>query len=265
MIFHNIKFEVEAGIAILTLSRPDNLNSFNSEMHVEVREVLDAIQNDETIRVLVLTGEGRAFSAGQDLMDPCVVVEEGKPLPDLGFVVESTYKPLIMRLTNLSVPTIAAVNGIAAGAGVSLALACDLVIASRSATFIQAFSKVGLIPDSGGTWFLPQRVGMARAIGLAFLGSRLSAEDACKWGLIWSVIDDEKFESHIQEEARKLSQMPTRALVRTRMSMHHAQSNNLEDQLSLEAREMQELGWGNDYLEGVTAFKQRRAPKFSGI
>ncbi|MEI7432065.1 MAG: enoyl-CoA hydratase-related protein, partial [Betaproteobacteria bacterium] len=182
MSFENIRFEVTAGIARLTLNRPDKMNSFNAAMHAELRVALDQIQQDSTIRVLVLTGAGRGFCAGQDLSDKQVQFVVGETPPDMGNVVEQNYKPLILRLQNLRVPTIAAVNGIAAGAGASLALACDLVIACKSAAFLQAFSKVGLIPDTGGTWFLPQRVGMARAMGLALLADKLSAEKAAEWG-----------------------------------------------------------------------------------
>jgi 2-(1,2-epoxy-1,2-dihydrophenyl)acetyl-CoA isomerase len=184
MNFENITFTVEAGIARLTLNRPDKLNSFTGEMHAELRTALDAVQADKSIRVLVLTGAGRAFCAGQDLADPDMAKVDGK-MPDIGNVVERNYKPLVLRLQNLRVPTIAAVNGIAAGAGASVALACDLVVASKSASFLQAFSKIGLIPDTGGTWFLPQRVGMARAMGLALLADKLPAEKAAEWGLIW--------------------------------------------------------------------------------
>ncbi|TXT28083.1 MAG: 2-(1 2-epoxy-1 2-dihydrophenyl)acetyl-CoA isomerase, partial [Rhodocyclaceae bacterium] len=168
MNFQTITFTVDAGIARLTLNRPDKLNSFTGEMHAELRTALDRVQSDHAIRVLVLSGAGRAFSAGQDLADPDMAKIDGR-MPDIGNVVERNYKPLVLRLQNLRVPTMAAVNGIAAGAGASVALACDLVIATKSASFLQAFSKIGLIPDTGGTWFLPQRVGMARAMGLALL------------------------------------------------------------------------------------------------
>ena len=193
MTFENIQFDVAAGVARLTLSRPDKLNSFTGAMHAEIRTVLDSIQADKSVRVLVLTGAGRGFCAGQDLADPEMAVQAGAPMPDIGNVVETHYKPLILRLQNLRVPTIAAVNGIAAGAGASVALACDLVVATKSASFLQAFSKIGLVPDTGGTWFLPQRVGMARAIGLAMLADKLPAEKAAEWGLIWQAVEDAEF------------------------------------------------------------------------
>lgn len=263
MNFENIKFEVADGIARLTLNRPDKLNSFTSEMHAELRVALDSIQNDASVRVLVLTGAGRAFSAGQDLADPDMAMVDGK-MPDIGNLVEKNYKQLILRLQNLRVPTIAAVNGIAAGAGASVALACDLAIATKSASFLQAFSKIGLIPDTGGTWFLPQRVGMARAMGLALLADKLPAEKAAEWGLIWECTEDADFAARVDALAKQLSTAPTKALVRTRQAMHAAPGHTLEQQLSFEGGFMRELGWSPDYAEGVAAFMEKRAPKFTG-
>ncbi len=263
MNFEHITFTVEAGIARLTLNRPDKLNSFNGAMHAELRVALDRIQEDKAVRVLVLTGAGRAFCAGQDLADPAMAAVDGK-MPDIGNVVEASYKPLILRLQNLRVPTIAAVNGIAAGAGASVALACDLVIASKSASFLQAFSKIGLIPDTGGTWFLPQRVGMARAMGLALLADKLSADKAADWGLIWQCVEDADFAAEVDALAQQLASAPTKALVRTRQAMHAAPGHTLEQQLSFEGGFMRELGWSPDYAEGVAAFMEKRAPKFTG-
>ena len=263
MEFNNIRFTVEAGVARLTLNRPDKLNSFTGEMHAELRAALDAVQADKTIRVLVLTGAGRAFCAGQDLADPDMQQVGGR-MPDIGNVVEANYKPLILRLQNLRVPTIAAVNGIAAGAGASVALACDLVVASKSASFLQAFSKIGLVPDTGGTWFLPQRVGMARAMGLALLADKLPAAQAADWGLIWRCVDDADFTSEIDALARQLAAAPTKALVRTRQAMHAAPGHTLEQQLSFEGGFMRELGWSRDYAEGVQAFMEKRPPQFTG-
>ena len=263
MDYQNILFTVEAGIARLTLNRPDKLNSFTGEMHAELRVALDHIQVNKAIRVLVLSGAGRAFSAGQDLADPAMAAIDGK-MPDIGNVVEASYKPLILRLQNLRVPTIAAVNGIAAGAGASVALACDLVIATKSASFLQAFSKIGLIPDTGGTWFLPQRVGMARAMGLALLADKLPAEKAADWGLIWQCVDDAEFAAAVDKLAQQLSTAPTKALVRTRQAMHAAPGHTLEQQLSMEGGFMRELGWSPDYAEGVAAFMDKRAPNFTG-
>jgi 2-(1,2-epoxy-1,2-dihydrophenyl)acetyl-CoA isomerase len=263
MEFNNILFTVEAGVARLTLNRPDKLNSFTGEMHAELRVALDSIQADKSVRVLVLTGAGRAFCAGQDLADPDMQKVGGK-MPDIGNVVEANYKPLVLRLQNLRVPTIAAVNGIAAGAGASVALACDLVVASKSASFLQAFSKIGLVPDTGGTWFLPQRVGMARAMGLALLADKLPAEKAAEWGLIWEAVADDAFAARIDALATQLAAMPTKALVRTRQAMHAAPGHTLEQQLSFEGSFMRELGWSPDYAEGVAAFMEKRAPKFTG-
>ena len=263
MNFETITFSLDAGIARLTLNRPDKLNSFTGKMHAELRVALDSIQNDTSVRVLVLTGAGRAFSAGQDLADPAMAAIDGK-MPDIGNVVEASYKPLILRLQNLRVPTIAAVNGIAAGAGASVALACDLVIATKSASFLQAFSKIGLIPDTGGTWFLPQRVGMARAMGLALLADKLPAEKAADWGLIWQCVEDAEFAAAVDKLAQQLSTAPTKALVRTRQAMHAAPGHTLEQQLSMEGGFMRELGWSPDYAEGVAAFMDKRAPNFTG-
>jgi len=264
MDYQNILFTVEAGIARLTLNRPDKLNSFTGAMHAELRDALDTIQSDPTIRVLVLTGAGRAFCAGQDLADPEMAIASGQPMPDIGNVVEKNYKPLVLRLQNLRVPTIAAVNGIAAGAGASVALACDLVVASKSASFLQAFSKIGLVPDTGGTWFLPQRVGMARAMGLALLAEKLPAEKAAEWGLIWAAVEDAEFVASVDRLATQLSTAPTKALVRTRQALHAAPGHTLEQQLSFEGSFMRELGWSPDYAEGVAAFMEKRAPKFTG-
>ncbi|HJW27481.1 MAG TPA: 2-(1,2-epoxy-1,2-dihydrophenyl)acetyl-CoA isomerase PaaG [Rhodocyclaceae bacterium] len=263
MNFETISFSVDGGVARLTLNRPDKLNSFTGEMHQELRTALDRVQEDKSIRVLVLTGAGRAFCAGQDLADSAMRMVDGK-MPDLGNVVERNYKPLVLRLQNLRVPTIAAVNGIAAGAGASVALACDLVVATKSASFLQAFSKIGLVPDTGGTWFLPQRVGMARAMGLALLADKLPAEKAAEWGLIWQCIDDAEFAAAVDALARQLAAMPTKALVRTRQAMHAAAGHTLEQQLSMEGGFMRELGWSPDYAEGVKAFMEKRAPNFTG-
>jgi len=231
-------------------------------MHAEIRDALDSLEADNSVRVLVISGAGRAFCAGQDLADREMVV--GATAPDIGNVVERYYKPLILRLQNLRVPTVAMVHGVAAGAGVSLALACDLVIAGESASFLQAFSKIGLIPDTGGTWFLPQRVGMARAMGLALLADKLPARKAAEWGLIWQVVDDADLVAAVDTLAAQLAIMPTKALVRTRQAMHAAPTHTLEQQLSMEAGFMRELGWSADFAEGVAAFMAKRAPNFTG-
>ena len=264
MAYENILYAVQSGVARITLNRPDKLNSCTSAMHAELRAALDEVQADCTVRVLVLTGAGRGFCAGQDLSDPEVQFVEGQPPPDMGDIVEKNYKPLILTLQSLRVPTIAAVNGVAAGAGASLALACDLVIATKAASFLQAFSKIGLIPDTGGTWFLPQRVGMARAMGLALLAEKLPAQKAADWGLIWSAVDDAEFAPAVDALAQQLAVAPTKALVRTRQAMHAAPGHTLEQQLSMEAGFMRELGRSPDYIEGVAAFMGKRAPRFTG-
>lgn len=264
MTYQYIRFETEGGIARLTLNRPDRMNSFTAAMHAEVRRALDLVQTDKTIRALVLTGAGRGFCAGQDLSDPRVQFVPGQAPPDMGAVVEDHYMPLILRLQNLRVPTLAAVNGVAAGAGCSIALACDVVVACKSASFLQAFSRVGLIPDTGGTWFLPQRVGMARAMGLALLADKLPADKAAEWGLIWAAVDDAEFAGTVNTLASRLASAATTALVRTRAAMHAAPNHTLEQQLSMEAGFMRELGWRADYREGVAAFLEKRAPQFTG-
>lgn len=262
MAYQHIIFDIQDGVARLTLNRADKLNSFIGAMHQEIRAALAQVESDKAIRVLILTGAGRAFCAGQDLADPEMAL--GHLQPDIGAVVEQHYKPLILALQGLRVPTIAAVNGAAAGAGCSLALACDLVVAAKSAYFLQAFSKIGLIPDTGGTWLLPQRVGMARAMGLAMLADKLPAEQAAQWGLIWQVVDDADLAATVAKLAAQLAQSPTRALVATRAALHAAPNHTLEQQLSLEAGFMRELGWRDDFKEGVTAFQQKRAPRFTG-
>ncbi|MCE1243100.1 2-(1,2-epoxy-1,2-dihydrophenyl)acetyl-CoA isomerase PaaG [Oryzomicrobium sp.] len=262
MSFETIAFAVEAGIARLTLNRPDRLNSFTDRMHEEVRAALTRVETDPAIRVLVLAGAGRGFCAGQDLNDRSV--SAGDAAPDLGASVEKNYKPLVLRLQNLRVPTVCAVNGVAAGAGASLALACDVVVAGRSASFLQAFSKIGLIPDTGGTWFLPQRVGMARAMGLALLAEKLPAEKAAEWGLIWQCVDDAELAATVDALAAQFASAPTRALVRTRQLMRASMSQDLAAQLDAERDAMRELGQSPDYREGVAAFMEKRAPRFTG-
>jgi len=262
MSFETILFEIKDGIARLTLNRPDRLNSFNETLHTEVRAAFDQLRTDPTARVLVLTGAGRGFCAGQDLSDRAMA--GGDAPPDLGATVERNWKPLILALQGLPVPTICAVNGVAAGAGVSVALACDLVIAAESASFLQAFSKIGLIPDSGGTWQLPKRVGLARALGLAMLAEKVPARQAADWGLIWSCVPDTELAATVDKIATQFANAPTKALVRTREAMRAAHVNDLETQLNLERDMMAELGRSDDYREGVAAFMEKRAPKFTG-
>lgn len=257
-----ITFDLTDGVGRLTLNRPERLNSFNVDMHAEVRGVLQQVHSDPSCRVLVLTGAGRGFCAGQDLGDRSVA--PGASAPDLGESIELRYKPLVLALRNLPKPVIAAVNGVAAGAGANIALACDLVIAARSASFIQSFSKLGLVPDSGGTWSLPRLIGQARALGLALLGEKLSAQQAAEWGLIWRCVDDAEFPAVVDELARQLAAAPTRGLARTKEAIYGAGQRTLEAQLDIERDLQRELGFSADYAEGVAAFIEKRAPKFTG-
>jgi 2-(1,2-epoxy-1,2-dihydrophenyl)acetyl-CoA isomerase len=252
---------LDGGIARVTLNRPDRLNSFNGEMHLELRDAL-ARTRDGGARVLLLTGAGRAFCAGQDLSDRNVAA--GSDPVDLGYSIETFYKPLILGLRALEMPVICAVNGVAAGAGASIALACDIVIAARSASFIQAFSKIGLVPDAGGSWVLPRLVGTARAMGLALLGDKLQAEQAESWGLIWKCVDDDKLATEADKLATHFSTAPTRGLARTKQALYASSGNNLEQQLELERTFQQELGFAHDYREGVAAFMEKRSPAFTG-
>jgi len=257
-----ILFENIAGVARLTLNRPERLNSFNVTMHTEVRSVLAELAAGPGARVLVITGAGRGFCAGQDLGDRAVA--PGGQSADLGESIEKYYKPLVLALRQLPMPVIAAVNGVAAGAGANIALACDLVIAARSATFVQAFSRLGLVPDSGGTWLLPRLVGNARALGLALLGEKLPAQTAAEWGLIWKCVEDSELAGFVDTLATQLAEAPTLGFARTKQAMYDGWGRTLEQQLDVERDYQRELGRTADYAEGVAAFAQKRAPRFSG-
>ena len=260
MSFNTIEFAINEGVATLTLNRPRSLNSVTSEMHIEIREIMQQVEDDAAIRCLVITGAGRGFCAGQDLVDGM----EGSEVPDVGKLVDEYYNPFIARIMNLPKPVICAVNGVAAGAGVSIALACDLILAARSASFIQVFCKIGLIPDSGGSWNLPRSVGMARAKGLAMLGDKLDAEKAESWGLIWKCVDDDRLEEETWQLAAHLATQPTLALGRIKKLLHESGSNTLAEQLELERQVMVELGQSEDYREGVLAFMEKRPAAFKG-
>ena len=257
-----ILYEASQGVATITLNRPDRLNAFTEEMHLELRTALAASAKDAAIRALLITGAGRGFCAGQDLGDRSLAAGEGPR--DLGDTLERLYNPLIRTLRGLQVPIVAAVNGVAAGAGANLALACDIVLAARSARFIQSFSKIGLIPDAGGTWQLPRLVGRARAMGLALLGDALDADQAERWGLIWRAVDDDKLMEEARTLAARLATQPTAALALTKKAIDAAAGNSLDQQLDLE-RDLQRIaGRTHDYSEGVAAFVAKRAPRFTG-
>ncbi|HWX11182.1 MAG TPA: 2-(1,2-epoxy-1,2-dihydrophenyl)acetyl-CoA isomerase PaaG [Trinickia sp.] len=252
--------DASARVATVTLNRPDKLNSFTREMHAELRSALDEIAATKA-RALVLTGAGRGFCAGQDLAD--LTFEPGS-MTDLGALIDENFNPLVRRLQALPLPVIAAVNGIAAGAGANLALACDITLAARSSTFIQSFVKIGLIPDSGGTALLPQRIGMARALGLAITGDKLSAEQAERWGLIWQVVDDAELAGAAARLAAQLAQQPTRAIAAIKLAMRTGMTQTFDRQLDLERDLQRELGTSHDYAEGVAAFAEKRAARFEG-
>lgn len=262
MVYESILFDIRDGIARLTLNRPDRLNSFTAAMHLEVREALERVQADQSVRVLVLTGAGRGFCAGQDLADRAVA--SGDAAVDLGESMEKYYGPLVLTLRALPIPVICAVNGVAAGAGANIALGCDIVIAARSASFIEAFCRLGLIPDTGGTYFLPRLIGTARAVGLSMLGDKLSAERAENWGLIWKCVDDDKLAQEAQALAQHFSRAATQGLARMKQALQASPANTLEQQLNLERDFMRELGYSADYREGVSAFMEKREPKFRG-
>ena len=260
--YQTIVLKKSNGVAKLTLNRPDKLNSFNVQMHEELQTALDNIVTDGETRCLLLTGSGRGFCAGQDLNDRAVSADG--QAPDLGMSVEKFYNPLIRRITNLKMPVICALNGVAAGAGASLVMACDIVIAARSASFILSFAKVGLVPDSGSSWHFTRALGLPRAKALAMLGNKLKAEQAEQWGLIYQVVDDE----NLMEEANKLSSylatQPTEALANIKELVHTSFDYSLNEQLERERKAMQHLGRSHDYKEGVAAFIEKREPKFKG-
>src|SRR5580658_3346366 len=257
--YETILLSIEEGIARLTLNRPDKLNSFNVRMHEEVRAALQSLRG-QGARVLVLGGAGRGFCAGQDLADRAVA--PGTQGVDLGDSIERYYKPLVLTLQELPMPVIAAVNGVAAGAGANIALACDLVVAARSASFVQAFCRLGLIPDSGGTWTLPRLVGNARALGLTLLGEKLPAEQAAAWGMIWKCVDDAELSSTVDALARQFAAAPTRGLAATKQAIYRGWNRTMEQQLDIERDLQRELGRSADYAEGVAAFTEERTPVF---
>ena len=253
--------ERREGYRIITLNRPDRLNSFNEAMHAELMSALLEAEADGTCRAIVLTGAGRGFCAGQDLSDR--VFSPGQ-VPDLSSTLERLYNPLVRKLRALQMPVICAVNGVAAGAGANIALACDIVLGARSAKFIQAFAKLGLVPDSGGTWFLPRLIGPARARALALLAEPVSAEQAEAWGMIWKVVDDASLMDEANRLAAHFAMQPTAGLALIKQALDASETNQLDQQLDLERDLQGRAGRTPDYMEGVTAFFEKRPPKFTG-
>jgi len=252
----------DAGVLCVTLNRPDKLNAFNPEMHELLREALEEARDEPDVRAVVLTGSGRGFCAGQDLA--ARTRSAGTAPIDLSVSLGSNYNPLVRRLRQLPKPIVCAVNGVAAGAGANIALACDIVLAARSASFVQSFSKLGLVPDSGGTYFLPRLVGSARAMGLALLAERLSAEDAERWGLIWKAVDDDRLVEEATGIAQTLAAGPTKGYGLIKKAMQASAGNSLDSQLDLERDLQREAGFSEDYREGVVAFIQKRKPRYQG-
>lgn len=259
MAYETIEFKTDGSIARITLSRPERLNSFTVQMHEELRDALARLGDS---RVLILTGAGRGFCAGQDLNDRAVAPDKAV---DLGQTVETQWNPLIRSLTSLPQPVIARVNGVAAGAGANVALACDLVVAAKSAKFIQSFSSIGLIPDSGGTWALPRLVGQARALGLALTGEPITAETAADWGLIWKAVEDDALDREVDALATRLASLPPLGLAAIKEMIRSSWQYSLDEELDRQAGTMRRLGFTQDYREGVAAFLEKRPPKFKGL
>ena len=258
----SVLVSVEAGIQTITLNRPEKLNALNPQMHERLRAALERAADDEAIRTVVLTGSGRGFCTGQDLAERDV--SPGAPPIDLSVSLGAYYNPLIRRMRALPKPILCAVNGVAAGAGANLALAGDIVIAARSASFIQSFSKLGLVPDAGGTYFLPRLVGSSRAMGLALLAEKLSADQAAQWGLIWKAVDDAELAREARTIAATLASGPTKGYGLAKRALYASPGNLLDAQLDLERDLQREAGLSEDYREGVTAFKEKRTPRFKG-
>ena len=258
----SILVSLDAGVLTITLNRPDKLNSFNPEMHQLLKGALERARDEAAVRAVLLTGAGKGFCAGQDLSERNVAA--GAAPIDLSVTIGSYYNPLVRRMRELPKPIVCAVNGVAAGAGANIALACDLVVAARSASFLQAFSRIGLVPDSGGTWFLPRLAGSARAMGLALLADKLPAEDAERWGIIWKAVDDARLMDEASSIARKLAEGPTRAYGLIKKALNASAGNTLDAQLDLERDLQREAGVSEDYREGVAAFMQKRKPSFKG-
>ena len=255
--------DLSEGVLTLTLNRPERLNAFVPALHEALAAAFLRAERDAAIRAVLVTGAGRGFCAGQDLQERKFVPGEGPR--DLGAGLDRYYNPLIRRIRALEKPVVAAVNGVAAGAGMSLALACDIVIAARSASFIQAFSRIGLVPDAGSTWFLPRLAGSARALGLALTGEALPAEQAAAWGLIWKCVADDALMTEARALAQRLAQGPTKGLGLIKRALNRSAHNDLDTQLDLERDTQREAGRSADYREGVSAFLEKRPPRFKGV
>lgn len=255
----HVLFDVEEGLATIKLNRPDKLNAFNRTMAMEMQQCLDRCAEDHTIRAVLITGSGKGFSAGQDLAE--IVDPNG---PTMSQILSEHYNPIIVKIRNLAKPVIAGVNGVAAGAGANIALCCDIVIAKQTASFIQAFSKIGLIPDSGGTFFLPRLIGWQKASALMMTGEKISATDAEKLGMVYKVLPDEDYDAELKKLTVTMANMPTKALALTKHALNYSLSNNLDTQLSLEDKLQQEAALSYDYREGIDAFINKRTPEFKG-
>ena len=262
MKFNAILLDIASGVATITLNRPDKLNSFTGEMHADLKQAMQIIQTDRSVRVLMITGAGRGFCAGQDLSER--MMGDGKEPADVGSSLEKNYNPLLKQLRALPFPVICAVNGVAAGAGCNLVLACDIVIAAKSASFIQVFSRIGLIPDAGGTYTLPRLVGTARAMAAAMLAEKVSAEQAAQWGMIWKCVDDAQLMTEAAALARQLAGQATKSLGLTKRAIYASADNTFDQQLDLERDLQREAAKSEDFREGVAAFKEKRPAKFTG-
>ena len=257
---NSIEIKIENKIAFISLNRPEVFNSFNREMALLLQKTLDSCENDTNVRAIVISGSGKAFCAGQDLKE----VTDPELNPGFRKILEEHYNPIIQKIRTIEKPIIAAVNGVAAGAGANIALACDIVVASEQASFIQAFSKIGLIPDSAGTFFLPRLIGFQKATALMMLGDKVSANEALDLGMIYKVFPQETFEEEVNKMATTLANMPTKALGLTKRLLNQSLTNTLEQQLAFESDLQIEASSSNDYFEGVAAFVEKRKPEFKG-
>jgi len=262
MNYEYIKYKIDQNVGILILYRPDVLNSFNRPMAKETQDVLEKCRDDENVRAILITGEGRGFSAGQDLAE--AIPPDGSPAPEISDIVRESYSPIVKLIRTIEKPVVAGVNGVAAGAGANIALACDFVIASENASFIQAFCKIGLIPDSGGTFYLPRLVGLPRATAMMMLGEKVSAPDALQIGMIYKVYPEDSFQDELMKFVRHLAKQATKALGITKRALNQSFENDLETQLKVEEQLQKEAGQSQDYHEGVKAFLEKRKPNFHG-